>query len=219
MFSKNKKLNFHTKKIFFTLFLLYKKSSPKNLFFLLIPLFAFIACASSVGIRADNKSAEQLLNNYFIQPGDTLLIDILENTNTSRTVPVRPDGKISLPQVNDVQAAGLTPLKLRENLLNEYKRFYSVVEVSVTVINITGNKITIVGRVYRPGQVTLNDKTTFLEAIALSGGLTEWAKPKKIYIIRKIADRERKINTNYNKILNGKEENIWVLPGDIIVVP
>lgn len=211
MFLNNKPISYYAKnhsKNFFTPFCLF-----------LIPLLSFIACASSGGIRANNKLAEEILNKYIIQPGDTLLIDILENTNTSRTIPVRPDGKITLPQINDIQAAGLTPLQLRENLLNEYKLFYNVVEISVTVTNITGYKITIVGRVHRPGQITLPDKTTFLEAIAIAGGLQDWAKSKKIYIIREIAGNHKKINLNYNKILDSTEENIWVLPGDIIVVP
>lgn len=191
----------------------------KPFYLFLIPLLSLIACASPGGIQANNKLAEEILNKYIIQPGDTLLIDIMENTNTSRTMPVRPDGKITLPQVNDIQAAGVTPLQLRENLIDEYKHFFNVVEVSVTVINITGNKITVIGNVNQSGQITLHDKTTFLESIALAGGFQEWAKPKKIYIIREIAGKRKRIKVNYNNILDGKEENIWVLPGDIIVVP
>lgn len=184
----------------------------------LIPLPAFIGCATG-GIPADNKRAEEILSEYIIQPGDSLLIDIIENTNISRTAPVRPDGKISLPQLNDIQAAGLTALQLRENLVKEYERFYNVVEVTVTVTGITAYKINVIGEVKRPGQIIFRDKTTFLEAISLAGGLGEWANPKKIYIIREIDGQQKRIKVNYKDILAGKAENIWVLPGDIIVAP
>lgn len=184
----------------------------------LIPLLAFIGCAT-VGIPADNKRAQEILSEYVIQPGDSLLIDIMENTNTSRTVPVRPDGKISLPQLNDIQTAGLTALQLRENLIKEYKRFYNVVEVTVTVTGITGYKINIIGNVNQSGQIILHDKTTFLEAISLAGGLGEWANLRKIYIMRKVDGEQKKIKVNYKNILQGKEEDIWILPGDMIVVP
>jgi polysaccharide export outer membrane protein len=184
----------------------------------LIALLVFAGCATG-GVPADNKRAEEILDEYVIQAGDTLLIDIMENTNIARTVPVRPDGKISLPLLNDVQAAGLTALQLRDNLAKEYKRFYNVVEVSVTVTGVTGYKIHITGNVNSPGQQILLDKTTFLEAISLAGGLGEWANPKKIYVMRNVDGEQKRIRVNYKDILGGKAENIWVLPGDTIVVP
>ncbi|MGA1871188.1 MAG: polysaccharide biosynthesis/export family protein [bacterium] len=196
------------------------KELDYRLFFILGVSFLFTILAGCVkkGISpnlVDNLKAEKILNEYQIQPGDTLLIDILENTNTSRTVNVRPDGKISLPQLNDIQAAGLTALKLRENLIEQFKKFYNVVEITVTVTNNTGYKVIFIGNVNNPGQLILKDKTTFLEAISLAGGLSEWAKTGKIYIVRDI----QRINLDYDKVLEGKERDIWILPGDIIVVP
>jgi len=196
---------------------LIRQGSP-FLVLVLILLLVFMACATG-GVPADNKRAEEILSEYVIQPGDSLLIDIIENTTISRTVPVRPDGKISLPQLNDIQAAGLTALQLRENLIKEYRRFYKVVEVTVTVTGITGYKINVIGNFNRPGQIVFHDKTTFLEAISLAGGLGEWANPKKIYIIREIDGQQKRIKVNYKDILAGKAEDIWVLPGDIIVAP
>lgn len=191
----------------------------KTLFSLfLIAVLAFTGCATG-GVPVDNKRAEEILSEYTIQPGDTLLVDIMENTNVSRTVPVRPDGKISLPLINDIQAAGLTALQLRENLIREYERFYTVVELSVAVTGVTGYKIHITGNVNAPGQQVLFDKTTFLEAISLAGGLGEWANSKKIYVMRKIDGEQKRIRVNYKDIVAGKAENIWVLPGDTIVVP
>ncbi|MGA1825323.1 MAG: polysaccharide biosynthesis/export family protein [bacterium] len=195
---------------------------------LLISLIAFMGCATG-GISvnpADNKKAAEILKEYIIQPGDSLLIDIIENNTISRTVVVRPDGKISLPQLNDIHAAGITAHQLRENLLKVYQQFYNVVEVTVTVANSTGYRITVIGEVNNPGQIILHDKTTFLEAIALAGGLSDWAKSKKIYIMREIDGfigevygDKKKLNVNYNNILKGKEQDIWILPGDLIVVP
>jgi len=180
-----------------------------------------VGCASPgiPGRPADNKKAGKILSEYIIQPGDMLLIDIIENTTSSRTVPVRPDGKISLPQVNDVQAAGLTPLQLRENLIKEYSQFYTVVEVTVTVTGITGYKINIIGNVRSQGQIILHDRTTFLEAMSMAGGLDEWADRKKIYIMRKGDKGQEKIPLDYDKIIQGTAEDIWILPGDMIVVP
>ena len=159
-----------------------------------IELFIFIGCTTTGGIPANNKRAESILNEYVIQSGDTLTIDIMENTNVSRSVPVRPDGKISLSQLNDIQAAGLTALQLRENIIKECKKFYNVVEVTVTVTGITGYKVNIIGNVNRPGQIIMQDRTSFLEAISLAGGIHEWANTRKIYIIREI---------NGNKGLDG----------------
>lgn len=166
----------------------------------------------------DNNRSEEILSEYIIQPGDSLLIDIIENVTLSRTVPVRPDGKISLPQVNDIQAAGLTPMQLRENLFKVYEQFYNVVEVAVTMTNMTGYKINVIGNVSRQGQIIMNDKTTFLEAISLAGGLGEWADTKNIFIMRRINGRKKRIRADYDKIIRGKKEDILMLPGDIIIV-
>ena len=94
-----------------------------------------------------------------------------------------------------------------------------MVEVTVTVTGITGYKVNIIGNVNRPGQIIMQDRTSFLEAISLAGGMGAWANTKKIYIIREINGKRRKIHINYKNILLGNEEDIWILPGDIIVVP
>lgn len=194
-------------------------SRPILLLLLIGLIFVFLGGCATGWAPADNKAAEEVLSNYIISPGDTLLIDIMEKENVSRTVPVRPDGKISLPLINDIQAAGLTALELREKLINELSRFYKVVDVSVTVTEATGYKINVIGNVNSPGQFILQDKTTILEAIFLAGSLNEWASSKKIYILRKIKGEEKRIRVNYKDILKGKKENIWVLPNDTIVVP
>ena len=172
-----------------------------------VTVFLFLGCAVSTGVPANNKLAETVLNEYVIQPGDTLTIDIMENTTISRSIPVRPDGKISLPQLNDIKAAGLTALQLRENIIRECKQFYNVVEVTVTVTGITGYKVNIIGNVNRPGQIIMHDRTSFLEAISLAGGMGEWANTKKIYIIREINEKRKKIAVNYKDILLGNLGN------------
>lgn len=182
-------------------------------------IFALLGGCATGWVPADNKAAEELLSKYIISPGDTLLIDIMEKENVSRTVLVRPDGKISLPLINDIQAAGLTALELREKLIKKLSKFYKVVDVTVTVTGITGYKVSIIGNVGSPGQKVLFDKTTFLEVISLAGGFGEWADIDDIYIIRKIDGERKKIKVDYNDILKGKKEDIWILPGDIIVVP
>lgn len=181
-------------------------------------IFAFLGgCGGTLPI--DNKQAEQILRNYIISPGDMLLIDIMEEETISRTVPVRPDGKISLPLINDIQAAGLTAMELRKNLIKKLSKFYKIVDVTVTVTEVKGYKVNIIGNVNRPGVKILTAKTTFLEAISLGEGFSEWADVDDIYIIRQINGKRRKIKVDYEGILEGKKEDIWILPGDTIVVP
>lgn len=156
---------------------------------------------------------------YIIGPEDVLDINVWKEPELSKTIPVRPDGKISLPLLHDITAAGLTPLQLKDLLTQELSKYLEAPTVSVTVAIINSFKIFIVGNVNGPGTVQVQREVNIVQAIALAGGFTDWAKKGKIKIVRKDGDVEKTLQANYNRILKGKEPNIPIYPGDTIIVP
>jgi len=134
-------------------------------------------------------------------------------------VPVRPDGKISLPLLNDVQAAGLTALELREVLTKKLAEYMPAPEVSVIVLDIRSFKVTVLGEIGRPGRYELKSWTTVLDLLALAGGFTQFAARSKIVILQPDGKTMKRIPFNYNKALAGEQENFYLRNGDIILVP
>ena len=166
------------------------------------------------GLRVDEKS-------YVIGPTDVLEIQVWREPNLSRTVPVRPDGKITLPLLNDVQAAGLTPLELKSRLEKALARFIANPTVSVSVQEIHSKNIYVMGKVNTPGTFPLRQGLTVLQALSLAGGLAEWADEDNIIIIRTENGKQRKIRFDYSRVASGKDldKNIQLKPGDTIIVP
>jgi polysaccharide export outer membrane protein len=160
-------------------------------------------------------------NVYVIGPEDVLHIHIWKEETLSRTVPVRSDGKISLPLIDEIQAAGLTPLQLKEILLAKLKDFIDIPNVSVIVMEANSFKVYISGQVKTPGVYRLRSETSLLQLIPLAGGFTEWANEKKILIIRKENGKEKRFTVNYKKIVKGEasESNINLKSGDTVIVP
>lgn len=158
---------------------------------------------------------------YVIGPEDVLFIHVWKEEALSKTVPVRMDGKISLPLVDEIQAAGLTPLQLREELIRRFQEFVDLPNVSVMVMEANSFKVFISGEVKNPGVYRLRNETTILQLISMAGGFTEWANQKEIIVIRKEQGRERRIMINYKKIVSGEEfgANIPLKTGDTIIVP
>ncbi len=160
-------------------------------------------------------------DQYIIGPEDILYIHVWREEAVTRTVPVRMDGKISLPLIQEVKAAGLTPLQLKEVLMRKFKEFIENPIVSVTVVEVNSYKVYIIGQVKNPGVHRLRSETTVTQIIVVAGGFTEWANPKKILIVRKEDGREKRITVNYKRIMAGKDldSNIILKAGDTIVVP
>ncbi|MBI5183373.1 MAG: polysaccharide biosynthesis/export family protein [Nitrospinae bacterium] len=160
-------------------------------------------------------------DEYTIGAEDVLNIVIWGNDALSKEVRVRPDGKISLPLINDLQAEGLSPIQLSDSITNRLKEFVDAPDVTVIVREINSFKISITGEVVRPGVIKLQSKTTIIEAISLTGGVTAWASPNRITVVRKDKNGEKRILVRYNDILKGKdpEGNILLKPGDTIIVP
>jgi polysaccharide export outer membrane protein len=159
--------------------------------------------------------------DYKIGPQDMLRIDVWKEPDISRIVPVRPDGKITLPLVNDVQASGLTTTQLAAKIAEGLKKYITSPQVTVGVTEINSRKIFVQGEVTRPGAFPLLPNMTVLQALASSGGFTQFAREKKIYILRMEDGRQVKHPFNYKEAVSGKnvEQNIILEGGDIIVVP
>ena len=159
-------------------------------------------------------------NDYRIGPEDLLDISVWKNPELSRTVPVRPDGKVSLPLVNDIQAAGLTPTALRQQLMQRFSEFIPAPEVAVIVREVHSMKVAVVGSVKTPGRYELKSAATVLELIALAQGFTDFAARDRIFILRQENGQAKRIPFNYRKVAGGDDQlNLLVQPGDIIVVP
>ena len=148
-------------------------------------------------------------------------IYVWKETDLSRKVPVRLDGKISIPLVGEMQAAGLTPLKLKAELIDKFKAYVEVPNVTVTVMEVNSFKVYISGQVAKPGVYPLRSETTILQFISLAGGFTEWANQRKILLVRKEHGQEKRFTINYKKIVSGDDlsQNLVLKPGDTIIVP
>jgi polysaccharide biosynthesis/export protein len=176
-------------------------------------------------VEAAPRAAEAVVitpddGDYKIGPEDILDISVWKNEELSRTVPVRPDGKVSLPLVNDIQAAGLTPSRLRQELTRRLSEYVPSPEVAVIVREVHSAKVSVVGAVRSPGRYEVRSPATVLELIALAQGFTDFASRDRIVVLRQNGGKPTRINFNYRKIADGTDQdNFFVQAGDIIVVP
>src|SRR5256714_15615054 len=156
---------------------------------------------------------------YKIGPQDVLRMDVWKEAEVSRAVPVRPDGKISLPLLNDVQAAGLTPMQLSTVIADGLKKFMNDPQVTVSVSEINSRRIYVTGEVARAGAFPLLPNMTVLQALSSSGGFTQFAKLKNIYVLRIEYGKQMKLPFNYKDAVNGKrpDQNV-LLQFDVIIV-
>ena len=194
-------------------------------------LILLIACAffcqgcsvtgvSNVSQNADKKTTP-VEDEYIIGPTDILEIHVWREPDLSRTIPVRPDGKITLPLLNDVQASGLTSLELRAEIEKGLDKFVESPTVSVAVQEIHSKNIFVLGQVVSPGSYPHQQDLTVLQALSLAGGFAEWADKGNIVILRKENGQQSRIKFDYKNVSKGKylEKNIVLKPGDTIIVP
>jgi polysaccharide export outer membrane protein len=159
--------------------------------------------------------------NYIIGAQDVLDISVWKEPEVSRVVPVRPDGRISLPLLNDVQAAGLTPSQLAAQITASLKKFVTDPQVTVIVSAINSQRIYILGEVTRPGAFAMLPGMTVLQGLSSAGGFTAFARTKGIYVLRTEDGKQQKFPVNYKDVIGGKhpEQDILLKAGDTIVVP
>jgi polysaccharide export outer membrane protein len=177
------------------------------------------APTTAVPAPAAPANAAPVGADYKIGIDDVLDIAVWNNTTVSRTVPVRPDGKISLPLLNEVQAAGLTPSQLRASLMAKLVEYMPTPEVSVIVREVHSNKISVLGEVRKAGRYEISQRATVLDAVALAGGFNDFARRTKLVIMRQEGTGTKRIPINYNRIVAEEDDNVILQPGDIVVVP
>ena len=195
---------------------------------LLLPVvFAGNAAAQSKDSNSNQKpeaetkppAAAVTDQEYHIGPQDILQIDVWKEPEITRTSPVRPDGKISLPLLHDVQAAGLTAMQLAVNIRDGLTKYLNNPQVTVTVTQINSRRVFVTGEVAKAGALPLLPGMTVLQALASSGGFTQFAKEKGIYILRSENGKQVKLPYNYKDVLKGNKEDMFLQAGDVIVVP
>jgi polysaccharide biosynthesis/export protein len=176
--------------------------------------------AAGPGPTSMTGATAPISTDYVIGPGDVLQITVWKNDTLSRTLPVRPDGKISMPLLHDVQASGLTAMQLRDKIATALGEFMPNPEVAVSVSDVRSMRVSILGEVSKPGVLELRGQTTILEAIAMAGGFKDFASPSKITVIRiDEGGKTKRIRFNYNKAIGSDEENLILRSGDVVVVP
>jgi polysaccharide export outer membrane protein len=179
---------------------------------------------AAAAVREDASPANPQANtengNYVIGPRDVLNISVWKEPELSRSVPVRPDGEISLPLLNDVQASGLTPMQLAAEITKRLRKYVSDPQVSVIVEQVNSQVVYVVGEVNHPGSMPMLPNMTVLQVISSAGGFSQWANLKRIYVLRIENGQPKQYPYNYKQALRGiTGKNISLKPGDTIVVP
>lgn len=192
---------------------------------LLVGLLALVAHAQNAATNsqssgADNSSSLSAANNstYVIGPEDTLHVAVWKEPDLTATLPVRSDGKISMPLLNDVQAAGLTPMQLADSITDKLKKYVTDPRVTVVVTGMNSQRIYVLGEVLHTGAMTLTPNMTVLQALA-TAGFTQFANTKGIYVLRNENGKQQKIPVNYKQLIKGNATNVLLKPGDTLVVP
>jgi len=172
--------------------------------------------------QAEDSGGARSDASYVIGANDVLAINVWKEPDISRSVPVRSDGKISLPLVGEVQASGQTPQLLEQDIAKRLQSYLSDPEVTVIVTDSKSQKVNILGMVARPGAYLLASSTTVLDAVAMAGGFKDFAKQKSIYVLRQSPDgTQKRMPFNYKEVIKGKnpEQNVRLQAGDTVVVP
>ncbi len=165
-------------------------------------------------------STVEVDESYKIGAGDELNISVWHENDLSGPAVVRPDGKITMPLLNDVSVAGLTTKQLTDTLTEKLKAFLTEPQVTVTVRSIRSRKVYLVGNIARQGSYPLNDRMTVLQVIAEAGGLSPFAKSEKIYVLRNSDGKQQRLDFKYKQALKGNPaDDITLMPGDMVVVP
>ncbi|MGA9526794.1 MAG: polysaccharide biosynthesis/export family protein [Terriglobales bacterium] len=176
--------------------------------------------ASAPAAMTKNDAVPVAGPDYVIGPDDGLSINVWKEADLTATLPVRPDGKISLPLLGDVQASGMTPTQLAESITEKLKKFLADPRVTVVVTAINSKRVYMVGEVARSGAMPMLPHMTVLQALS-SAGISQFANTKRIYVLRAQNGKQEKLPVNYRKLVKGEamDQNYTLQPGDTIVVP
>ena len=192
----------------------------------LLALLAAGPACTSFDPPADSPSAMSAgyaTGDYKIGPEDVIEVNVWRNADLTKVVTVRPDGKISLPLIGDVMAVGMTPAQLTKEIVTRLREYKENPNVSVVVQQVNSYGIFVLGEVIHPGKYQLKTYTTVLQAVSMAGGFTPYASKSKMFVLRKIPEKETEIRipVDYNEIVSGDDSthNTVLIPGDTLVVP
>jgi polysaccharide biosynthesis/export protein len=188
-----------------------------------LALVAALGCAPrmSPSVQTQAAAAQVVEDTYQLGPEDIVEISVWKEPDLTKQLAVRPDGKISYPLIGEVQAAGKTVKQLREEISKRLEKYVTDAQVTVILLKTQYYKIYVVGKVNKPGEFLVGRPATVMQALAMAGGLTPFASPSKIVIIRKSGGTEQTLPFDYKAVSKGEflEQNITLLPGDVVVVP
>lgn len=202
------------------------RSNLRNYFGVLAFMILALSCASeapSIHELLDtqtNQASQQALDRYVIRPLDTVDVQVWKEPDFSGQHLVRKDGKITMPLMGDVMAAGLNTSQLAEAIHTKLKTYIEFPEVSVSLVSTQPSQIYVSGEVAKPGEYEIREGARIVQAITMAGGLTEWAKRSKIILIRVINGKEMRFMVDYSAIVSGKDpkQNVQLRAGDAIIV-
>lgn len=182
----------------------------------------FVSAANDPTDPAQPVSKRAEDDSFVIGPDDVLAVNVWKEPDISRSVPVRSDGRITLPLVGELQAAGHTPSQLQKEIVIKLQSYISEPEVTVMVQEVRSQRFNILGQVVKPGSYLISNSAKVLDAIALAGGFRDFAKKKSIYVLRPNANGEQsRLPFNYAEVVKGKnpEQNLELKPHDTVIVP
>ena len=183
---------------------------------------ALAVCAlAPLAAKDDKKPAPQpptMNDEYRLGPGDKLRIEVYKDPQLSQSVQVRPDGKITLPLIGDLDATGRTPIELRDTIASAFKEYVTNPTVTVIVVEALASKVYVMGEVTHPGTMELHGPTTILQALAMAGGFTDFANKKDIRVLRHGKNGMQTLRFNFKEALDDSHEPLQLLPGDTVIV-
>jgi polysaccharide biosynthesis/export protein len=183
--------------------------------------YVWICWASALAAQPAAQSDTGAIVRYEVQPSDLLQISVWRDPELTQQVLVRPDGAFSFPLAGDISAVGKTVEELRLELVDRLGRYIQDLVVTVTVLEIRGNKIYVIGQVNQPGEFIVNPRVDVIQALSLAGGTTAFASPSEIFVLRRDDGQQQRLPFNFDAVLRGRDlaQNILLRTGDVVVVP
>jgi polysaccharide export outer membrane protein len=197
----------------------------KQLIWLIVglALLPALACAPRMSTLAEAQAtaAQVVEEKYKLGPEDVIEVSVWKEPDLTKQITISPDGKIYYPLIGDVQVAGKTVKQVREEVSKRLEKFVTDAQVSIILLKTQYYKIYVVGKVNKPGEFLVGRPANVMQALAMAGGLTPFASPSKIVILRKVGGAEQTLPFDYKTVSKGDflEQNITLLPGDVVVVP